>query len=124
MLEEPAVEARAQQVIKLVSIEARAITGANWYEPEDAPEEIYPTLLQAAFRLYTNPARFQREAEGDYSYYLDSSVTGAEIFTDPEKARLKKFAGLQIEQDREWAFVNSYRGDLPAFGSGSYGWGW
>lgn len=96
--------------IEVVSAAALQITGRNWKEPLDVPPGAMAVLALAVRRLYTNPDRFTREAEGDYSYGLDASVTKASIFTPDEKAVLEEFstkrrlAGL--------ASVSTFRGDL------------
>ena len=79
--------------IETVSGRALAIVGRPWAKPSDVPNGVYPVLNVAARRLYVNPDRFTREAEGDYSYGLDASVTKASIFTPDEEAALRECRG-------------------------------
>lgn len=78
-------------VIEVVSAAALSLTGREWGLPEDVPPGVMAVLALAARRLYTNPDRFTREAEGDYSYGLDASVTNADIFTASERKELLSF---------------------------------
>lgn len=88
----PIDEGLLQWAIETVSGRALAITGRAWSTPEQVPAGVYPILGVAARRLYVNPDRFTREAEGDYSYGLDASVTKASIFTADEEAALREEA--------------------------------
>lgn len=106
---------RAEWAIEMVSAAAVSITRQAWQIPEDVPIGCVPALAMAARRLYTNPDRFTREAEGDYSYGLDATVTKADIFTPSEKATLlehavsRRVTGLRT--------IGTYRGDISREGT-------
>lgn len=89
----PVDQGLLQWAIETVSGRALAVTGRQWQSPDDVPYGVYPILNVAARRLYVNPDRYTREAEGDYSYGLDASVTKAAIFTPDEEASLREFGG-------------------------------
>lgn len=109
-------EGLAEWAIEMVSAAALEITKATWESPLDVPPGAMAVLALATRRLYTNPDRFTRESEGDYSYALDASVTTADIFTAPERATLleyrqgpAKVSGLGT--------IGTYRGDGPGSGT-------
>lgn len=91
----PVDDGLLQWAIETVSGRALAVTGRLWRTPAEVPSGAYPILNVAARRLYVNPDRYTREAEGDYSYGLDASVTKAAIFTADEEAALREYAGEQ-----------------------------
>lgn len=82
-------------VIEIVSAAALSLTGRSWSVPEDVPPGVMAVLALAARRQYTNPDRFTRESEGDYSYGLDRSVTSADIFTAAEQKTLLSFRKIK-----------------------------
>ncbi|WP_018297174.1 hypothetical protein [Corynebacterium lubricantis] len=77
--------------IEIVSATALSITGRDWRDSLDVPPGAMAVMALATRRLYTNPDRFTRESEGDYSYGLDATVTKADVFTASEQAELRKF---------------------------------
>lgn len=81
----------AEWAIEIVSAAAVDVTGASWASPDDVPPGVLAVLGLAVRRLYTNPDRFTRESEGDYSYGLDSSVTKSDVFTPSERATLLQY---------------------------------
>lgn len=116
--------ALAQWAIDMVSAAALHITRQTWAHPEDVPPGALVVLAMAARRLYTNPDRFTRESEGDYSYSLDPSVTGAEVFTTSELHILNDFVlqpsratgigTLGVTRGREFytdRYLNRYLGE-------------
>lgn len=106
---------RADWAIEMVSSAALDLTGQSWSEPLDVPPGAVAILALATRRLYTNPDRFNREAEGDYSYGLDASVTKAAIFTPDEEARLRAFKRVQRPQGIGTMSVR--RGDVYTSGT-------
>lgn len=102
----------AEWALEVVSNTARLIANRPEWTPENVPPAIQSVVSLAARRLYTNPDRMTREADGDYSYGLDASVTNADVFTDTEKATLRQYSptnrtgGLQV--------VSTTRGDTYA----------
>lgn len=107
----PLDEGLAQWSIEMVSAAALDITKASWTSPLDVPPGAMAVLALAVRRLYTNPDRFTRESEGDYSYGLDASVTKADIFTAPERATLAEYrAG--VKRVRGLGTISTYRGDM------------
>lgn len=111
----------AEWVVDVVSATALDIAaGATWNEPSDVPAAVTAVLGLAARRLYTNPDRLTREAEGDVNYTLDVSVTGADIFTPAEEARIAKYAVTRITRPIGFGTVSTYRGDAREPGN----WGW
>lgn len=103
-------EGLADWAIEVVSAAALDITKARWADPMDVPPGAMAVLALATRRLYTNPDRFTREAEGDYSYGLDATVTKADIFTPSERATLLEYrAGAQ--RVKGIGTIGTYRGD-------------
>lgn len=104
----------AEWALEVVSNTARLIANRPQWTAENVPPVVQSTVSLAARRLYTNPDRMTREADGDYSYGLDSSVTNADVFTGTEIALLREYnpsrrtGGLRI--------VSTTRGDshLPS----------
>lgn len=80
--------ALADWALEVVSNTARLIANRASWTAENVPPAVQSVIGLAARRLYTNPDRFTREADGDYSYGLDSSVTNADVFTETEKGVL------------------------------------
>lgn len=103
-------ERLAMWVIEIVSAAALDITKRDWSSALDVPPGAMYVMALAARRLYTNPDRFTREAEGDYSYGLDATVTKADVFTPNEKARLQEYAG--IRKLKGIGTLGTYRGDI------------
>jgi hypothetical protein len=97
--------------IDVVSAKAVELTGRAWLVPDDVPAGARATMGVAARRLYTNPDRYTREADGSYSYGLDPSVTTADIFTAPEAASLRTYA-VRAPRVRGLGTVSTYRGDV------------
>lgn len=111
----------AAWVIDVVSATALDIAaGVTWSSPSDVPAAVSAVLGLAARRLYTNPDRLTREAEGDVNYTLDSSVTGADIFTPAEEARIAKYAVTRVTRRVGFGVVSTYRGDAHEPSN----WGW
>lgn len=100
----------ADWVIEMVSAAALDLTGRDWKDPLDVPVGALAILALAARRLYSNPDRFTRESEGDYSYGLDATVTKAGIFTPDEAGRLKAFR--QARRVNGLETISTYRGDV------------
>lgn len=104
----------ASWALEVVSNTARLVANRQDWTPDNVPPAIQAVVSLAARRLYTNPDRMTREADGDYSYGLDSSVTNADVFTPTETATLRQYSptrktgGLRI--------VSTTRGDahLPS----------
>lgn len=103
----------AAWAVETVSAKALEITGrdGSWIEPEDVPAGAAATLGIACRRLYTNPDRFTREGEGDYSYGLDASVTKADIFTAAEEKSLKAYGATRRPRVKGIGTLSTYRGD-------------
>lgn len=108
----PMDEGLAGWVVEMVSAAALDITRRSWSDPLDVPPGATAVLALAARRLYTNPDRFTREAEGDYSYGLDATVTKADIFTPNEIRTLQEYRTSQ--KPRGIGTVGTRRGDVPA----------
>ncbi|WP_273352460.1 hypothetical protein [Corynebacterium resistens] len=108
--ESPFDERLAEWAIEIVSATCLGVTGRAWVDPLDVPPAVMSVLGLATRRLYTNPDRFNREAEGDYSYGLDSSVTKADVFTPTELATLKRFS-VAPSAPRGIGTIGTYRGD-------------
>ena len=102
-------EGLAAWAIEMVSAAALDLTRRTWALPADVPPGAMAVLGMAARRLYTNPDRFTREAEGDYSYALDASVTNAAIFTAAERATLLEYRGARRQSGI--GTLGTYRGD-------------
>ena len=81
----------ASWALEVVSNTAMLIANRFDWTAENVPPAVQSVVSLAARRLYTNPDRMTREADGDYSYGLDSSVTNADVFTDTEKATLRGY---------------------------------
>lgn len=81
----------ATWALEVVSNTAMLVANRFDWTPENVPPAVQSVISLAARRLYTNPDRMTREADGDYSYGLDSSVTNADVFTDTEKATLRGY---------------------------------
>ena len=81
-------DALADWALEVVSNTARLIANRSSWTADNVPPAVQSVISLAARRLYTNPDRFTREADGDYSYGLDSSVTNADVFTETEKGVL------------------------------------
>lgn len=102
----------ASWALEVVSNTARLIANQPGWDRDNVPPVIQSVVSLAARRLYTNPDRMTREADGDYSYGLDSSVTNADVFTGTEIATLRQYmpgrstGGLRI--------VSTTRGDAHA----------
>lgn len=103
-------EELAGWAIDMVSAACLGVTGREWSSPLDVPPAVMSVLGLATRRLYTNPDRFNREAEGDYSYGLDASVTKADIFTPTELGTLKRFARVP-SAPQGLGVIGTYRGD-------------
>lgn len=102
-------EGLAVWAIEMVSAAALSITRRDWRDPLDVPPGVMAVLAMATRRLYTNPDRMTREAEGDYSYGLDASVTKAGIFTADERKQLEEYRVVQRLQGI--GTIGTYRGD-------------
>lgn len=85
----------AEWTIEMVSAAALQITKQDWRDALDVPPGAMAAMAIAARRLYTNPDRFTREGDDGYSYGIDASATGAEIFTGAEEATLREFRRRQ-----------------------------
>lgn len=107
----PMDEGLAAWAIEMVSAAALDITRRSWTGPLDVPPGAMAVLALATRRLYTNPDRFTREQEGDYSYGLDATVTKAAIFTPDEAKILGEYRAVQ--RPRGIGTISTYRGDLP-----------
>lgn len=124
----PIDEGLAVWAIEIVSAAALAITRRQWADPLDVPPGVMAVLALAARRLYVNPDRMTREAEGDYSYGLDSSVTKADVFTPNEVAVLEDHRAVQRVQGL--GTLSTYRGDTGVRRTGyvpdgsEYGFPW
>lgn len=81
-------EALADWSIEVVSNTAKLIANRDTWTQETVPPAVESVIGLAARRLYTNPDRFTRESDGDYSYGLDASVTNADVFTATERGTL------------------------------------
>lgn len=81
-------DALADWALEVVSNTARLIANRSSWTADNVPPAVQSIVSLAARRLYTNPDRFTREADGDYSYGLDSSVTNADVFTETERGVL------------------------------------
>lgn len=81
-------DALADWALEVVSNTARLVANRSAWTAENVPPAVQSIVSLAARRLYTNPDRFTREADGDYSYGLDSSVTNADVFTETERGVL------------------------------------
>lgn len=106
----PLDEGLADWAIELVSAAALDITKARWADPMDVPPGAMAVLALATRRLYTNPDRFTRESEGDYSYGLDATVTKADIFTPAERATLLEYQAGPVRV-KGLGTIGTYRGD-------------
>lgn len=106
----PFDEGLAQWAIDMVSSSAVEITRQDWSVPADVPAGVVVVLAMAARRLYTNPDRFTREAEGDYSYAFDATVTKADVFTPAEIATLRDHSAAP--KVKGLGTIGTYRGDL------------
>lgn len=102
-------EGLAAWAIEVVSAAALSLTRRDWSSPLDVPPGAMAVLAMATRRLYTNPDRMTREAEGDYSYGLDSSVTKAAIFTPEEEKRLAEYR--LDRKPKGLGTISTYRGD-------------
>ncbi len=111
----PMDQSLAGWVIDMVSAAALDLTRRDWNSPLDVPPGAMAVLALAARRLYTNPDRFTRESEGDYSYGLDATVTKADIFTPSERATLLEYRGAR--RMRGIGTLGTYRGDTYASGT-------
>ena len=81
-------DALADWALEVVSNTAKLIANRATWTIENVPPAVQSVISLAARRLYTNPDRFTRESDGDYSYGLDASVTNADVFTDTERGVL------------------------------------
>lgn len=81
-------DALADWAITVVSNTARFVANRLKWTQENVPPAVESVIGLAARRLYTNPDRFTRESDGDYSYGLDPSVTNADVFTPTEQGVL------------------------------------
>lgn len=81
-------DALADWALEVVSNTAKLVANRPTWTPESVPPAVQSVISLAARRLYTNPDRFTRESDGDYSYGLDSSVTNADVFTETERGVL------------------------------------
>ena len=81
-------DALADWAIEVVSNTARLIANRSTWTADNVPPAVSTVISLAARRLYTNPDRFTRESDGDYSYSLDASVTNADVFTATERGTL------------------------------------
>lgn len=98
----------AEWALEIVSNTARMVTTRDW-TADTVPPGVQAIVSMAARRLYTNPDRMTREADGDYSYGLDSSVTNAAVFTPGELGQLQAWhPGRQTGSLR---IVSTTRGD-------------
>lgn len=105
----PMDEGLAVWSIEMVSAAALDITKRSWSGPLDVPPGAMAVLALSTRRLYTNPDRFTREAEGDYSYGLDATVTKSDIFTPNEEATLREYRRAQ--RPKGIGTIGTYRGD-------------
>lgn len=125
----PLDEGLADWAIELVSAAALDITKAKWADPLDVPPGAMAVLALATRRLYTNPDRFTRESEGDYSYGLDATVTKADIFTPAERATLLEYQAGPARV-KGLGTIGTYRGDMYGHRTGyvpdgtRYGFPW
>lgn len=118
----------AEWALEVVSNTARLLANRTEWTAETVPPAVQSVVSLAARRLYTNPDRMTREASGDYSYGLDSSVTNADVFTATEISTLRSYSpsrrtgGLRT--------VSTTRGDSAVAPSGyvpdgsRYGFPW
>lgn len=111
----PLDQGLAAWAIEMVSAAALDITRRDWRDSLDVPPGALAVLGMAVRRLYTNPDRFTREAEGDYSYGLDATVTKADIFTPGEKATLLEYRGARRQAGI--GTLGTYRGDTYRSGT-------
>lgn len=104
----------AEWAITVVSNTARLIANRPAWstEEQNVPPAALSVVSLAARRLYTNPDRFTREASGDYSYGLDSSVTNADVFTPTEVGTLRRFSPSRPSGGL--GTVSTYREDTVA----------
>lgn len=100
----------ARWAIEMVSAAAVEITRQQWQVSADVPPGVMVVLAMAARRLYVNPDRFTREAEGDYSYAFDATVTKADVFTPAEIATLRDHS--TAPKVKGLGTIGTYRGDL------------
>lgn len=105
----------ASWAIEMVSDAAIQVTKQTWQTAEDVPAGCISVLTLAARRLYTNPDRFTREAEGDYSYGLDATVTKADIFTPGELSVLQEYS--KAPRVKGLGTLGTYRGDIGRTGT-------
>lgn len=105
----------AAWAIEVVSAAALDLTKRDWRSPADVPPGAMAVLAMATRRMYTNPDRFTREAEGDYSYGLDATVTKADIFTPNEKKTLLEYSSARRVSGI--GTVGTYRGDVARSGT-------
>lgn len=103
----------AQWCIDTVSAEALDLTGAKWAEPSDVPPAAAAILGKATRRLYVNADLISTEREGEYQVSYSTSATGTETFTEDEKARLKRIAGV-YQTRRTFGTIRMSRGDSAA----------
>lgn len=95
-------DALADWALEVVSNTARLIANRQSWTADNVPPAVASVVGLAARRLYTNPDRFTRESDGDYSYSLDASVTNADVFTETERGTLLGYrqgratGGLQV----------------------------
>lgn len=122
----------ADWALETVSNTARAIARRPEWTSESVPPAVKSIVGLAARRLYVNPDRMTREADGDYSYGLDASVTNAAVFTPSEIGTLRNYApgkrtgGLRtVSTTRQESAApgNGYVPDGTAYGFPWYGEG-
>lgn len=105
----------AAWAIEMVSAAALDLTRREWRSPADVPPGAMAVLGMATRRMYTNPDRFTREAEGDYSYGLDATVTKADIFTPNERRTLLEYRSARRASGI--GTMGTYRGDVGRTGT-------
>lgn len=105
----------ATWAIEMVSAAAIDLTRQTWTDPSEVPPGAMAVLALACRRLYTNPDRYTRESEGEYSYGLDATVTKADIFTPNERSTL-----MEYRRGRRVSGIGTlgvYRGDVSPTGT-------
>lgn len=110
----PLDEGLAAWAIQTVSAVALDITGQTWTTSIDVPAGASAVIGLAVRRLYTNPDRYTRIAEGDSSLGYDASVTKADIFTPGEVDTLRRYRLKPITRPKGIGTMSTTRGDAVA----------
>ena len=125
----PLDEGLATWAIHTVSAVALDLTGQSWETTLDVPAAAAAVMGLAARRLYTNPDRYTRVAEGDSSLGYDASVTGADVFTPSEVATLQRHRRTRRARPTGLGTVSTTRGDdrlsdetVPSQGGEPFPW--